>query len=162
MLRTADAYSYTTFQVYVRDDDSNYGYRQMTFQFGNWYGSLTALQTISSSARIVGPYAYSGWSIGGGPSWIGADFPVVKSNSDEDPYYYQDSSHSWVTVYEAGFSDLKDLGTGVRVWSVRCGNENYCASWPLALAFGATVRAETAQGYTYAWMDAIWFPGYYY
>jgi hypothetical protein len=72
--KTVSAYTYTSFQVYLRDHYYHYGYHQSSFQYGNWSGSLTALQSVSLSTRVISSAnTYAGWSLGGSPSWVGAD-----------------------------------------------------------------------------------------
>ena len=66
---SAGAYSYASGQYYVRDTNGNYAYRTVSFQWGAWQGHLTALQSVTTSSRIIGPYAYYGWNLGGYQSW---------------------------------------------------------------------------------------------
>lgn len=152
--KTAEAYSYTSFEVNLRDHFYHYGYHQTTFHYGTWSGNFTALQSVRLSSRIVGPsYSYNGWNLGGTPSWVGADFPAWQAGT-------QTVNHTlgWRTVERTGFGDLKDLGYGITVWGSRCNDANYCGTWILALGYGATIKTGSAQGYSYGWMKEVYSP----
>jgi len=150
--RQSSAYSWSSFQYYLKNNNgqSHYAYRTLQFQWCCWYNNniRAAISSISFSARIpsVG-WAYYGWYMETEPfaliGWID------RSSGTYEPDFAMDSNNGWVSRQQTAWGDtaaLDDLPATLR--ATTCENSNDCGSLFQSNQKGARVVGAFFKGAT--------------
>jgi len=154
---SANAYTYGSTTWYIKDDDGNYAYRNVNFDWCCWSGPFAAIQRLGFGARIVGPYAFYSWLMAYEPNADGGG-PFHRSSQEFDPEFAMDSNNGWVTKSLSYWADMRldNVGDTGYVYGATCGFGPYCIDFYDAFWYGAVMQAGLTRPNTYAFLAGHW------